>query len=207
MQLTLCILSLFQNHAADGAFAQLAYALSVQGASRQNLTGLTRTQSLLCKSSLGRPTQSQCRPLYAQHATALLSHVTCQLQDCNSAGIQRTELPGVLRRQHFPGSCNDTHTHTQDSLCDQFVEWLHLFCPHLPCPDSDAPALPCAPAGAFRAILASTPQDLLPTVYLCTNRVAPAHAGIELGVGDATLIKVWGGVVGCGGGEGVCVGW
>jgi hypothetical protein len=47
-------------------------------------------------------------------------------------------------------------------------------------------------AGAFRAILACTPQDLLPTVYLCTNRVAPAHAGIELGVGDATLIKVGG---------------
>lgn len=45
-------------------------------------------------------------------------------------------------------------------------------------------------AGAFRAILAATPQDLLPTVYLCTNRVAPAHAGVELGVGDAILIKV-----------------
>jgi DNA ligase-1 len=43
---------------------------------------------------------------------------------------------------------------------------------------------------AFRAILAGTPGDLLPTVYLCTNRVAPAHAGIELGVGDAILIKV-----------------
>jgi hypothetical protein len=43
---------------------------------------------------------------------------------------------------------------------------------------------------AFRAILASSPADLLPAVYLCTNRVAPAHAGIELGVGDAILIKV-----------------
>lgn len=42
---------------------------------------------------------------------------------------------------------------------------------------------------AFRAILAGTPGDLLPAVYLCTNRVAPAHAGIELGVGDAILIK------------------
>lgn len=42
---------------------------------------------------------------------------------------------------------------------------------------------------AFRAILAGTPGDLLPVVYLCTNRVAPAHAGIELGVGDAILIK------------------
>ncbi|KAF6253198.1 ATP-dependent DNA ligase [Scenedesmus sp. NREL 46B-D3] len=42
---------------------------------------------------------------------------------------------------------------------------------------------------AFRAILAGTPGDLLPAVYLCTNRVAAAHAGIELGVGDAILIK------------------
>eukprot|EP00882_Tetradesmus_deserticola_P020475 GHRQ01022122.1.p1 GENE.GHRQ01022122.1~~GHRQ01022122.1.p1 ORF type:complete len:706 (+),score=396.24 GHRQ01022122.1:148-2118(+) len=42
---------------------------------------------------------------------------------------------------------------------------------------------------AFRAILTATPGDLLPAVYLCTNRVAPAHAGIELGVGDAILIK------------------
>jgi hypothetical protein len=43
---------------------------------------------------------------------------------------------------------------------------------------------------AFRAVLAATPDDLLPMVYLCTNRVAPAHAGVELGIGDATLIKV-----------------
>jgi DNA ligase-1 len=43
---------------------------------------------------------------------------------------------------------------------------------------------------AFRAILVSTPEDLLPVVYLCTNRVAPAHVGLELGIGDATLIKV-----------------
>jgi DNA ligase-1 len=43
---------------------------------------------------------------------------------------------------------------------------------------------------AFRAIIATTPGDLLPAVYLCTNRVAPAHEGVELGIGDATLIKV-----------------
>lgn len=41
----------------------------------------------------------------------------------------------------------------------------------------------------FRAIIATTPADLLPTVYLCTNQVAPSHEGIELGIGDATLIK------------------
>lgn len=49
---------------------------------------------------------------------------------------------------------------------------------------------------AFRAILASTPGDLLPAVYLCTNRVAPPHSGVELGVGEATLMKV--GVLGGG---------
>ena len=38
---------------------------------------------------------------------------------------------------------------------------------------------------AFRCIVATTPADLLPTVYLCTNRVAPAHEGVELGIGDA----------------------
>lgn len=43
---------------------------------------------------------------------------------------------------------------------------------------------------AFRCVLAKTPADLLPVVYLCTNRVAPAHEGVELGIGDATLIKV-----------------
>lgn len=42
---------------------------------------------------------------------------------------------------------------------------------------------------AFRAIIATSPGDLLPAVYLCTNRVAPAHEGLELGIGDATLIK------------------
>ncbi|GAB4820174.1 hypothetical protein N2152v2_007220 [Parachlorella kessleri] len=42
---------------------------------------------------------------------------------------------------------------------------------------------------AFRTVVATTPEDLLPIVYLCTNRVAPAHEGLELGIGDATLIK------------------
>jgi len=41
----------------------------------------------------------------------------------------------------------------------------------------------------FRAILRHNPDELLPTVYLCVNRVAAAHEGVELGIGDATLIK------------------
>lgn len=43
---------------------------------------------------------------------------------------------------------------------------------------------------ALRTIIATTPEDLLPTVYLLAGRVAPSHAGVELGIGDAMLIKV-----------------
>ena len=43
---------------------------------------------------------------------------------------------------------------------------------------------------AFRTVIALTPQDLLPVVYLCTGQIAPSHEGIELGIGDAILIKV-----------------
>jgi DNA ligase N terminus len=43
---------------------------------------------------------------------------------------------------------------------------------------------------AMRAVLASTPGDLLPALYLCSGRVAASHTGIELGVGDSILIKV-----------------
>lgn len=37
-----------------------------------------------------------------------------------------------------------------------------------------------------------TPSELLASLYLCTNRVSPAHEGVELGIGDATLIKALG---------------
>ena len=42
---------------------------------------------------------------------------------------------------------------------------------------------------AFRTILASRPDDLLAAVYLASNTIAPQHEGIDLGIGDATLIK------------------
>lgn len=42
---------------------------------------------------------------------------------------------------------------------------------------------------AFRTILASKPDDLLAAVYLASNTIAPQHEGIDLGIGDATLIK------------------
>lgn len=42
---------------------------------------------------------------------------------------------------------------------------------------------------AFRTILASRPGDLLAAVYLASNTIHPQHKGIDLGIGDATLIK------------------
>ena len=41
----------------------------------------------------------------------------------------------------------------------------------------------------FRTVMATSPQDLLPIVYLAANRVAPPHEGVELGIGDAAIIK------------------
>ena len=42
---------------------------------------------------------------------------------------------------------------------------------------------------AYRTVIATTPEDLLPAVYLSINAVAPAYSGIEMGIGDATIIK------------------
>lgn len=41
----------------------------------------------------------------------------------------------------------------------------------------------------FRNIIVSTPEDLVPTIYLCCNKLAPAHDGIELGIGESILLK------------------
>lgn len=41
----------------------------------------------------------------------------------------------------------------------------------------------------FRTVIATTPGDLLATVYLSANKIAAPHEGIELGIGDASLIK------------------
>lgn len=44
-------------------------------------------------------------------------------------------------------------------------------------------------AELFRSIIASTPEDLVPTIYLCANKLAPSHHGIELGIGESILMK------------------
>ncbi|KAF6167683.1 hypothetical protein GIB67_017178 [Kingdonia uniflora] len=41
----------------------------------------------------------------------------------------------------------------------------------------------------FRTVIATTPEDLISIVYLAANKIAPSHEGIELGIGDASLIK------------------
>ncbi len=57
-----------------------------------------------------------------------------------------------------------------------------------------APPLPALPRSQvlcdfLRSIIALTPEDLVRTVYLCCNRLAPAYANLELGIGDSILIK------------------
>jgi alkylhydroperoxidase/carboxymuconolactone decarboxylase family protein YurZ len=42
---------------------------------------------------------------------------------------------------------------------------------------------------ALRTVIETTPSDLLPAVYLSVNNLAPAHEGIELGIGDMILQK------------------
>ncbi|KAF5180932.1 Dna ligase [Thalictrum thalictroides] len=39
----------------------------------------------------------------------------------------------------------------------------------------------------FRSLLALSPQDVLPAVYLCTNKIAPDHANMELNIGGSLV--------------------
>ncbi|XP_057955647.1 DNA ligase 1 [Malania oleifera] len=41
----------------------------------------------------------------------------------------------------------------------------------------------------LRTVMHATPDDLVAVVYLSGNRIAPAHEGLELGIGDASIIK------------------
>jgi len=41
----------------------------------------------------------------------------------------------------------------------------------------------------FRVVIHSRPQDLVPTIYILTNKVAPDYEEAELGVGDSTVIR------------------
>ena len=41
----------------------------------------------------------------------------------------------------------------------------------------------------FRSVIVLSPDDLLPSVYMCLNRIAPAYEGKELGIGETLLMK------------------
>ena len=41
----------------------------------------------------------------------------------------------------------------------------------------------------FRCVLSTTPADLIPCVNMAANRLAPAFAGVEIGIGDSIMIK------------------
>ncbi|XP_076160549.1 DNA ligase 1 isoform X2 [Ptiloglossa arizonensis] len=41
----------------------------------------------------------------------------------------------------------------------------------------------------FRSAIILSPNDLLPSIYLCLNQLAPAYEGIELGVAETNLMK------------------
>ncbi|OCT72895.1 DNA ligase 1 isoform X1 [Xenopus laevis] len=41
----------------------------------------------------------------------------------------------------------------------------------------------------LRSVIALTPEDLLPCIYLCLNRLGPAYEGLELGIGETILMK------------------
>lgn len=55
---------------------------------------------------------------------------------------------------------------------------------------SSCPSLQPPQTTTFRAILATHPEEMMPALYLCTGRIAPAHEGLELGVGESILLKV-----------------
>ncbi|XP_064612505.1 DNA ligase 1-like isoform X2 [Liolophura sinensis] len=41
----------------------------------------------------------------------------------------------------------------------------------------------------FRSVIVLSPDDLLPCVYLCLNKLAPAYDGVELGLGETILMR------------------
>lgn len=41
----------------------------------------------------------------------------------------------------------------------------------------------------LRSVVALSPSDLLPVLYLSLNRLGPPQQGLELGVGDGVLLK------------------
>ena len=49
----------------------------------------------------------------------------------------------------------------------------------------------------FRSVLTLTPKDLIPSMYILTNKVAPDYDTLELGIGDTVLFKALAEATGC----------
>jgi DNA ligase-1 len=49
----------------------------------------------------------------------------------------------------------------------------------------------------FRSLIALSPNDLVPSIFMLTNKVAPDYDNIELGIGDTVLFKALGEATGC----------
>lgn len=66
-------------------------------------------------------------------------------------------------------------------------------------PCGSAPCLALAPllrlrmvetlSNLLRSVVALSPSDLLPILYLSLNHLGPPQQGLELGVGDGVLLK------------------
>ncbi|XP_014219449.1 DNA ligase 1 [Copidosoma floridanum] len=41
----------------------------------------------------------------------------------------------------------------------------------------------------FRSVIVLSPDDFLPSIYLCLNQLAPTYEGLELGIADTNLMK------------------
>ncbi|KAL8092441.1 DNA ligase 1-like [Apium graveolens] len=49
----------------------------------------------------------------------------------------------------------------------------------------------------LRTVMDTSPDELVRVVYLLANKLAPAHEGVELGIGDASIIKALAEACGC----------
>ena len=49
----------------------------------------------------------------------------------------------------------------------------------------------------LRTVIQTSPDYLVLVVYLLANRIAPAHEGLELGIGDASIIIALDEACGC----------
>lgn len=49
----------------------------------------------------------------------------------------------------------------------------------------------------FRSLIALSPKDIVPSIFMLTNKVAPDYENIELGIGDTVLFKALAEATGC----------